>query len=99
MEFSMTFAEFLAWLINGGGAIMAASWILERIPAFQNLSEGMKSFVAKALAAVLGLGALALITFAPDVIVLVQPYFSIIAFIFVSIFGIEMFHRVVNKKG
>ena len=91
------FGEFLTWL-TAGGAAMAVSFILERVPAFQNLSAQMKQFLAYFLAAVVGVGAFALMTFAPDFIALAEPFFRIVAGIFISIFLSNAFHSL-DKSG
>jgi len=94
----MSFAEFLQWLISGGGAVMAASWILERIAAFGQLASNVKQYITFALTAIISLGAYALVQFAPDFIALASPYFSIIAMVFVMIFLKDVFHRVTKNK-
>ena len=88
----MEFANFLMWLMGIGGAV-AASFILERIPAFQGLSSEWKKFIAYAVAGALGVGAFALTTFAPEVVAMIEPYFVVISMIFTAIFGSNVFHK------
>ena len=92
------FMGFLMWLMGIGGAV-AASFVLERIPAFQNLSSEMKKFVAYGVAGLIGVGAYALVTFAPDLVVMAEPYFAILAMIFTAIFGSNVFHKFDKSAG
>jgi len=91
------FGEFLVWLMAGGSA-MASSFILERIPAFQLLGGEVKKFIAYLVAALMGVGAFALVTFAPEFILLAEPFFKIVAGIFISIFLSNAFHAY-DKSG
>jgi len=87
--------QLMAWLLwlMAGGSAMAASFILERIALFQGLSPDMKKFVAYLVAGVVGVGAFALVTFAPDFILMAEPFFKILAAIFASIFLSNAFHK------
>lgn len=87
------FSQFLQWLIFGGGAVMASSFLLERLPAFQKLTAETKKFVSYVASSALGIGAYALVTFAPDFVVTAQPYFFILSATFISIYLNNMFHK------
>lgn len=93
----ITFNEFINWLIFGGGSVMASSFILERLPKFQELKSNMKELVSYVSASTLGIGAYVLITYAPDFVVAAQPYFIILAGTFVSIFLNNLFHNTDKK--
>lgn len=89
---NLALSEWLVWVSGGGGAILA-SWILEKIPAFQAYSSKAKKFISYALAGVSGIGAYALITFAPELVISLEPYFKIASLVFGSIFSGQLFHR------
>lgn len=93
-----SFNQWLTWLATGG-SVMAASFILERISAFQNLSAGLKKFVSYLVASVIGVLALALVTFAPDFVLQAEPYFKFLAMIFGAIFLSNAFHKLDKPQG
>jgi hypothetical protein len=90
---NMDFAMFLNWIVFGGGAVMCASWILDRVAWFNAQTPELKKVIAYVLSALLGIGAFVLVTLAPDFIALAQPYFMVIASIFSSIFLSNVFHK------
>lgn len=94
----ITFNEFINWLIFGGGSVMASSFILERLPKFQELTSGGRELVSYISASALGIGAYVLITYAPDFVSAAQPYFIILAGTFVSIFLNNVFHNTDKKS-
>lgn len=53
--------EVLTWIVGGGGAAMLAYWLMTYIPALKQLEGEVKRYVAFALAALLGIGAWALL--------------------------------------
>ena len=75
----MDFFEFAQYLMNGGGSIMAASWLLERWGYFKIQDPSRKEDIFFGVATLIGFGAYALLTFAPAFMVLAQPYFIILA--------------------
>jgi drug/metabolite transporter (DMT)-like permease len=90
---NMDFAMFLNWIVFGGGAVMCASWVLDRVAWFQAQSPELKKVIAYVLSAVFGIGAYLLVTLAPDFVALAQPYFMVIASVFSSIFLSNVFHK------
>jgi hypothetical protein len=94
----LTLAEFLMWLISGGGAVLAASWVLERMAWFQKIeSSDAKEWIFFGCASVIGVGAYCLVTYAPVFLAAAQPFFMILAGIFGSVFLGKKFH-VEDKK-
>lgn len=84
----------LQWLVGGGGSILAVSWGLERMKWFQALSSETKDYTIFGAAAVVGCGALAIITYVPAVMLgAIAPYFAILASIFVTVFLAKVFHK------
>lgn len=47
----------LIWIVSGGGAGVLAYFLMEKIPAFANLSSEGKRYASVALAALCGIGA------------------------------------------
>jgi hypothetical protein len=89
-----TLDAFLQWLISGGGSILAVSWLFERMKWFQNLASESKDYVIFAVSAVVGCGALALVTYVPAaVMAAIAPYFLILASVFVTVFIAKAFHK------
>lgn len=94
----LSFTEFINWIIFGGGAVLASSFLLERWPWFQTLESGRRQLISYISASSLGIGAYALITYAPDFIVAAQPFFLILGSTFVSIFVSNTFHSSDKKE-
>lgn len=92
MQFDMTFAQFLNWLLYGGGSVLASSWILERFTWFQNLATESKQWVFFGSASLLSTVAYSLITYAPKFVEAAQPYFFILGGTFVLVFLGKVFH-------
>lgn len=90
--------DFVNWIIFGGGSVLASSFILERFAWFQSLTSDMRKIVSYVSASVLGVGAYALINYAPDFITVAQPYFLILVGTFVSIFLTNTFHASDKKQ-
>lgn len=89
----MTLEQFMIWLI-GGGSVIAFAWIMEQIDWFQSLTPKMKRLVMFGGSAVLGLGALAVITFVPpEVLVQLNPWFMVVTAIFLSVFLNQAAHK------
>jgi len=93
----ITFAEFLTWVIAGGGSIVAANFFLGKLKWFRNLVFDTQQIVLYGVASVLGIGAKLLMTYAPSFIGVAEPYFIILAATFISIFVSNSF-RAVNAK-
>jgi hypothetical protein len=90
---NMDFGMFLNWLVFGGGSVMAASFLLERIAWFQLQVAETKKYITYAASSLLGIGAYALITYAPAFVAAAQPYFMVLAGTFVMIFLNNLFHK------
>lgn len=95
---TITFNEFISWLVFGGGSVLASSFLLERWAWFQTLKSENKQLLSYVSASSLGIGAYALITYAPVFVDAAQPYFLILASTFVSIFLSNTFHSADKKE-
>lgn len=86
-------STFLQWLVGGPGAVMAVSWLLERMKWFQALTSEQKQYTVFGAAAAVGCGALAVVKFAsPAFLDAVAPFFMVVSAIFVSLFVMKAFH-------
>jgi hypothetical protein len=82
----MDINNFLVWL-TGGGFIIAAAWILGKIPGYVALSETVKQWIFFAVSALLGGGAYAVTQYvAVATLAAIAPYFAIVAIAFGAIF-------------
>ena len=95
----MELAQFLQWLIGSGGAVMAASWILEQIPQWMQWENSAgKKWSFFGLSAAIGSAALAVIQYAPAAALeAIAPYFAVLAAAFATIFMGEAFHKLTKK--
>ena len=83
----MNFSAFLTWLVASGGCIIAASWILGRFAKYAALADNIKQDIFFGVAAVLGVGAYAALTYVPaNIINAISPYFLIVSGIFTIVF-------------
>jgi hypothetical protein len=93
----MQLNDFLSWMATSVGASVVASFILEKIPAFTNLTAEIKKWIFFGVCAVLAVGSYLTLTYVSvEILTAVAPYFGLIATIFASVFGGESFHKV-NK--
>jgi hypothetical protein len=46
----MELSGFLTWLIGGGGGTLVAYWLMENVPALQNLASEYKRYLSLAIA-------------------------------------------------
>lgn len=95
----MDFAMFMQYLISGGGSVLAASFLLERFPKYKNLeSPELKDWIFFVVSSVIGVGAYALVTFAPEFMSVAEPYFVILAGTFGFVFLGKKFHAEDKSK-
>jgi uncharacterized membrane protein YfcA len=99
----MTFAEFLAWLVNSGGAIVVVSFIFERWNWYQAQPPDIKQYLFFGACVVVSVfGFLGLTYIPPEVIQQIAPYFGILYSTFLAIFVGTKFHqedkKTINKK-
>jgi len=89
----MTLEETLIWLVSGGGAASIASWILERIPWYQQQSSETRRWIFVIVSLVLAVGAYAVIQFVPqETIDIIAPWFAVIAGVAVPILAGQAAH-------
>ena len=91
----MSLGEFLVWIASSGGAIVAVSFFSERSKKFQALTADQKQWFMFVASALLALGAFAIQQFVPaEVLVMLAPWFAIVATTFTSLFISKAFHKV-----
>jgi hypothetical protein len=90
----MSVNEFLQWLLGSGGAIIASSWILERVKWFQNQASDVKEWVFFGLASVFSVGAYLVVTYvSPNILNMIAPYFLIVGGVFLTVIIGKKFHE------
>jgi len=95
----MDFNQFLLWLVSGGGALIAASWILGQIPGYVALVEKVKQWIFFALASVFAVGGFLGSQYIPaSTLEAISPYFLIIAGIFSVVFLNKAYSRIVRLE-
>ncbi len=86
--------EFLQWLLGSGGTVIAASWILERIPWFQAKTAEFKEWFFFGVVSVIWALAYAITTYVPTTIITaIQPWFLGISGLFVVVVVGKLFHK------
>lgn len=94
----MSLYDFLNWLLGAGGSISAASFILERIPQFQQQSSETKNWIFYGVSTIISLSAYAIITnVSVDVLNQIQPYFMIVSGMFITVIIGKAFHKLDKK--
>ena len=87
--------QFLTWLASAGGAAATLSFILERIPQFQDLDSNYKSWVNLGGTIVLALSAFAVLTYVPAAtLALLAPWFKVVAACVVAWLASQVAHTV-----
>ena len=91
----MDLNTFLNWVIYSGGALLIASFVLDKIPAFGGLIPGTKRLINLAVSVVLAAGCYAAITYVPTpVMAALDPYVKIIAGLIAVYTGQQVTHAV-----
>jgi hypothetical protein len=91
----MGLSEFLQWLVGSGGAVIAASWIFERIPWFQAKTSEFKEWFFFGVVSVFWAGAYAVVTYVPaNVIAAIQPWFLGVSTLFLVVVVGKLFHKI-----
>lgn len=86
---------FITWIVYSGGALIAASWLLDKIPAFENLKAGVKKTVNQIVSVVLALGCYAVLKYVPaEVFAAIDPWFKIVVGVLVAYAGQQVVHRL-----
>lgn len=88
-------ASLLNFLIYGGGVILVASWVLDRIPAFVALPPETKKLINIVVSVALALGCFAILTYVPaDVFALIDPWFKVAMAVVVMYSGQQIVHQL-----
>jgi hypothetical protein len=95
----MSLNEFLIWMASSGGNVSIASWIFERIPAFQALQSNAKQMIFFATSFLLALISYLVLTYVPaQVLEQLAPIFSLVYVTFSTLFVGSLFHQI-DKLG
>jgi hypothetical protein len=91
----MNIYDFLVWLATAGGAAATLSFILERIPQFQNLTSDLKSWINLSGTIILALAAYAVLTYVPkETLTLLAPWFQIVAACVTAWLASQVAHKI-----
>jgi hypothetical protein len=83
----------ISWIIWSGGALLIASWVLDKIPAFVAAPPDAKRYINMAVSVFLALTAYAVITYVPaDVFTALDPWFKIAAGVIALYSGQQLYH-------
>ena len=87
--------DFLTWIVYGGGGAIAVSWILEKMPWYQEKPSGVKQNIYFGIVSVFTLIVYTILNYVPaEVLAMIAPWFGIIAVTFVNVYIGTGFHRV-----
>ena len=86
--------DFLTWIVYGGGGAIAVSWILEKMPWYQEKPSGIKQNIYFGIVSGFTLIVYAILNYVPaEVLAMIAPWFGIIAVTFVNVYIGTGFHR------
>ena len=89
--------DFLTWIVYGGGGAIAVSWILEKMPWYQEKPSNVKQNIYFGIVSVFTLIIYAILNYVPaEVLAMLTPWFGIIAVTFVNVYIGTGFHRASN---
>lgn len=93
-------SELLSWIIYSGGAILAASWVLERIRGFQAQSPENKRWIAMATSVAIALAAYAILTYVPaQILAQIDPWLIVVWGTIILYSGGQVYHKVTKNSG
>lgn len=86
--------SFISWIVYSGGALLIASWVLDKIPAFVKAASQTKYIINLAVAVILAAGFYAVIVYVPaGVLAALDPWFKIVAGVVVVYSGQQAVHQ------
>jgi hypothetical protein len=92
-------ASLLNFLVYGGGVILVASWLLDKIPAFVALPVDAKKYINMGVAVVLALASYAALLYVPaGYFAVIDPWFKIALGIVVLYSGQQVVHRLTKTS-
>lgn len=90
----VNFAEFLQWIVYGGGGAIAVSWILEKLAWYQEKSADAKRNIFFGIVAAFTVLVYVVLTYVPaSVVEAIAPYFGILAITFLNVYIGTGYHR------
>ncbi len=95
MENFKSLQDLLIWVIYSGGAILFASWLLDKFPSFALLPPTTKKLINQALSVVLALASYAVVTYVPvAVFEALNPWFLVAAGTIIIYSGQQAVHSL-----
>jgi uncharacterized membrane-anchored protein len=93
-------SELLSWIIYGGGGILAASWLLERIKGFQAQSPENRRWITLAVSVVIALVAYAILAYVPSaVLAQLDPWLVVVSGTIILYSGGQVYHKLTKPGG
>lgn len=94
-----TLIDFLRDVAAGAWGPAIVSFLLEHIPAFQNLASEAKKWTVMAIFVILPVGAQALLQYVPAGIwATLEPFWNAMAIGFASWMGSQLIHKFFKKR-
>lgn len=91
----VNFAEFLQWIVYGGGGAIVVSWILEKLTWYQEKPADTKKNIFFGVVTAFTVLIYVVLAYVPENIVeAIAPYFNIVAVTFLSVYVGTAYHRV-----
>lgn len=95
MTEAFTTIEFLTWVVYAGGAFLAASWILDQIPAVAKWTSGARLWANRILTVGLALGAYAALQYLPaEFIQAIDPWLKVASGTWILYSGQQIVHKI-----
>jgi len=92
--------SFFYWVIYSGGALIIASYLLEKWKWFLGLSVNWKKVLNFTFAAIIAVIFYAVLTFvSPDILAKIDPFFKIILGFIVAFGAQQTFHAITKADG
>jgi hypothetical protein len=88
-------AGLFNWLVYGGGVLIVASWVLDKIPAFVVLPTETKKLLNMTTSVFLALASYAVIVYVPaEAFAMIDPWFKITLGVVLMYSGQQIYHKL-----
>jgi uncharacterized membrane-anchored protein len=95
----MDFNTAFLWVLNSGGAAIVASFILERVAAYQEQTADAKYNIFIGVSVVISLIAYSVLTYVPaEVLAQIAPFFAVIYGAVVAAVSGTAFHKLTKSN-
>jgi uncharacterized membrane-anchored protein len=95
-----TVTELLSWIVYSGGAILAASWVLDRIKRFQAATAENKRIFVMGTSVLVSLAGYAILTYVPpEIMTQLNPWLTVASGTIILYGGGQIYHQATKKNG